>query len=222
MTEILTLLPYSEETMPSRRTAAQRRNTQRKSQPQSTPKKLKVLSSKTVYDGRVFRITSDKVQEPTGVVAQRDVVRHSGSIVILPVEESGPEPRVLLISQYRYAADAFLWELPAGRLESGEQPLAGAKRELREETGYSARQWKKALFFYPSPGFLDETMTIFLARDLTVGEAQPEEDESIECKLMPLSQAVELVMAGKIPDGKAIAGILWCAEFLRREDRGQG
>jgi ADP-ribose pyrophosphatase len=176
---------------------------------------LKVLSSKVVYQGKVFKVTSDRVQEPNGITAQRDVVRHSGSVVVLAVDETGDEPRVLLERQYRYAARAYLWELPAGRIDPGEKPLAGAKRELIEETGYRAREWKRALSFYASPGFLDETMTIYLARKLTSGEAQPEADESIECELIPLSRAVEMVLSGKLCDGKTIAGILWLVESLR-------
>ncbi len=189
----------------------------------SSPKKpakkvLKVLSSKTVYQGKVFSVTSDKVQEPNGVTATRDVIRHSGSVVILAVDESGKEPRVLLERQYRYAAQQYLWELPAGRIDPGETAAAGARRELIEETGYRAKRWKRVLVFYASPGFLDETMSIFLARDLTLGEAAPEEDESIECHLVPLSEALDMIFSGKVHDGKAIAGILWLAEAMRRGD----
>ena len=176
---------------------------------------LKVLASRIVYRGRVFNVSSDKVQEPNGITAQRDVVRHTGSVVILAVDERGEEPRVLLERQYRYAARDYLWELPAGRIDPGEKPLAAGKRELLEETGYRAKQWKRALFFYPSPGFVDETMTIYLARGLTSGEAQPEDDEAIVCELLPFSRAVAMVLAGKIRDGKTIAGILWLAERLR-------
>jgi ADP-ribose pyrophosphatase len=197
--------------MPTRK-----RSAQSKSAKQTGKKRLQVLSSKVVYKGKVFSVTSDKVREPNGVSATRDVIRHSGSIVILAIDETGNEPRVLLERQYRYAAQQYLWELPAGRIDPGESALAGAKRELIEETGYRAKRWKKALTFYASPGFLDETMTIFLAQDLTLGEAQPEEDESIECQMIPLSQAVDMVLSGKVHDGKAIAGILWLSESLRR------
>ncbi len=176
---------------------------------------LKVLSSKVVYQGKVFNVTSDKVQEPNGITAQRDVVRHSGSVVVLAVDETGDEPRVLLERQYRYAARAYLWELPAGRIDPGEKPLAAAKRELLEETGYRARDWKRALGFYASPGFLDETMTIFLGRKLTAGEAQPEADERIEYQMVSLSHAVEMVVSGQARDGKTIVGILWLAEVFR-------
>ena len=179
---------------------------------------MTVLSSKVVYAGKVFNVTSDKVREPNGITATRDVIRHSGSVVILAVDETGREPRVVLERQYRYAAQEYLWELPAGRIDPGETALAGAKRELIEETGYRAKKWKRALHFYASPGFLDETMDIYLARELTLGEAEPEDDESIECHLVPLSEAIEMIFSGKIHDGKAIAGVLWLAEAMRRGD----
>jgi ADP-ribose pyrophosphatase len=179
--------------------------------------KVQLLSSKVVYDGKVFKISSDKVKEPSGITAQRDIVRHSGSVVVLAVDQRGKEPLVLLEQQYRYAAQDYLWELPAGRIDPGESALAGAKRELIEETGYRAKLWKRALFFYASPGFLDETMTIYLARDLSEGEATPEQDEAIECKLIPLSQAIDMIFKGTIRDGKTIAGVLWLAEALRRD-----
>jgi len=176
---------------------------------------LKVLSSKVVYDGKVFKVTSDQITEPTGITARRDVVRHSGSVVVLAVDDSGKEPRVLLERQYRYAARDYLLELPAGRIDPGEKPLAAGKRELLEETGYRATRWQHALHFYSSPGFLDETMTIFYARGLTSGDAQPEDDECIEAQLLPLSQVVDMIVSGKIRDGKTIAGVLWLAELLR-------
>ena len=170
---------------------------------------LKVLSSKTVFKGRVFHVTRDRVREPNGVTAIREVIRHSGSVVVLAVDDAGPEPRVLLERQYRYAAQCFMLELPAGRIDPGEEALAAGKRELLEETGYTAKRWKRALFFYPSPGFLEETMTTFLARELKPGEAQPEGDERIEHDLVPLSDVVRLILSGKIRDGKTIAGVLW-------------
>ncbi len=189
-----------------------------KSKEPARKKNFKLLASKRVFQGPAFSVTSDRVREPSGIVARRDVVRHSGSCVILAVDDSGPELRVLLERQYRYAADDYLWELPAGRVDPGEKPLAGAKRELLEETGYRAATWKQALFFYPSPGFLDETMTVYLARGLTSGDAQPEEDESIECHLTPLCKALEMIRAGEICDGKTISSILWLAEGARNGD----
>jgi ADP-ribose pyrophosphatase len=177
--------------------------------------RLKVLSSKVVYKGPVFKVTSDRVTEPNGVTARRDVVQHPGSVVILAVDDSRAEPLVLLERQYRYAAQDFLWELPAGSLDPKEKALAGAKRELWEETGYRAKTWRRALYFYPSPGFLSETMSVYLAQGLTAGEAHPEEDEVLECIMTPLSQALEMIHSGKIRDGKTIAGVLWLAEWLR-------
>jgi len=207
--------------MPAKKPVTRKSNRNATSKEQSRKRStVELLSSKTVFQGRVFSVTSDRVKEPNGIVAQRDVVRHSGSVVILAVDDLGPEPRVLLERQYRYAAEDYLWEIPAGRIDPGESPLAGAKRELLEETGYRAKNWKRALFFYPSPGFLDETMTVYLARGLTPGPAQPEEDESIECELLPLSQVIEMIFAGKIRDGKTISAVLWLAESPRHHVSG--
>jgi ADP-ribose pyrophosphatase len=189
---------------------------QSKSSHKSPKNRLQLHSSKVVFRGKVFSVTSDKVKEPNGIVARRDVVHHSGSVVILAIDETGAEPRVLLERQYRYATRDYLLELPAGSLDPGDKPLAAGKRELLEETGYRARQWKRGLRFYPSPGFLDEIMTIYLARGLTAGDAQPEADESIEYQLVPLAQAIEMVLSGKIRDGKTISGVFWLAESLRR------
>ena len=173
---------------------------------------VQVLSSKVVHTSRVFNVTSDEIIEPSGMRARREIIRHPGSVVILAIDERKQEPAVLLIRQYRYAADRDLWELPAGRIDEGEAPLEAAQRELLEETGYSASEWKPALFYYASPGFLDETMSVFAARGLRRGKANPEEDECISSRLVPLSRAVEWVMSGKIQDGKAIAGVLWAAQ----------
>lgn len=168
-----------------------------------------MLSSREVFRGPVFWVTSDTVLEPAGVRARRDVVRHPGSVVILAVEESGPQPRVLLERQYRHAAEDYLWELPAGRIDQGEQELAAAKRELLEETGYTARRWQRILSFYASPGFVAETMALYLARGLRAGAAQPEDDEIIHMKLFPLAKAVGMVLRGTIRDAKTISGLLW-------------
>jgi len=174
-------------------------------------KKARLLSSRQAYRGKVFSVTTDEVLEPTGIRARRDIVRHSGSVVVLAVDESFSSPRVLLEKQYRHAAGKFLYELPAGRIDDGEKELEAAKRELLEETGYSARSWRRVLHFWASPGFVAETMSLYLAQGLRPGQAQPESDEVIENKLVPLKQAVAMVMDGKIEDAKTIAGVLWLA-----------
>jgi len=170
-----------------------------------------VVSSKTVYRGPVFNVVTEYVREPDiDQPLRRDIVRHQGSVVVLAVDERpGGEPRVLLARQYRHVAGGPLWELTAGRIDHGESALAGAKRELLEETGITAREWRHAFTFYSSPGFLDETMAIYLARGLTQGVAQPEEDEMIAKRFFPLPQAVRMAMNGSIRDGKTIAAILW-------------
>lgn len=171
--------------------------------------KARVLSSKVAYRGPVFWVTTDQVLEPSGVRVRRDVVRHSGSVVVLAVDESSGTPRVLLEKQYRHAAQRYLYELPAGRIDKGENELNAAKRELLEETGYSARSWKRVLRFWASPGFVAEAMSVYLARGLRPGAAQPEDDEVIEINFFPLEKAVAMVMSGTIEDAKTIAGVLW-------------
>ncbi len=174
-------------------------------------KSARVLSSRLVYRGPVFWVTSERVLEPSGVRVLREVVRHTGSVVILATEENRREPLVLFERQYRHAAESYLWELPAGRIDKGEKALAAAKRELLEETGYTASRWKKILKFYASPGFVAEPMTVFWARGLQAGPAQPEADEVIEQHLVPLSKAVRMIMRGTIRDGKTISSVLWLA-----------
>lgn len=169
----------------------------------------RVLSSREVYRGPAFTVTADQVLEPSGVRARRDIVHHSGSVVILAVEETGSQPHVLLERQYRHAAQQTLWELPAGRIDDGENGLTAAKRELLEETGCTASRWKCILRFYASPGFLAETMDIYSAHGLRRGKAQPEADEVIRTRMVPLSIAVSMVMKGTIRDAKTICGILW-------------
>jgi ADP-ribose pyrophosphatase len=181
---------------------------------------IQIISSRVAYRGPVFHVVSDDVVEPGGIRVRRDVVRHQGSVVILAVDESGPEPQVLLERQYRYAAGDFIWELPAGRVDEGESELAGAKRELWEETGYTARNWKRVLLFYSSPGFLDETMAIYLARSLRPGKAQPEADEQITTRFFPLSELVQKAVKGIFRDGKTIVGLLWLAQAAKNGEIG--
>ncbi len=132
--------------------------------------------------------------------------------MILAVDESSAEPRILLERQYRHAARQLLWELPAGRIDEGENDLVAAKRELLEETGYTASKWKRILRFFASPGFLAEAMNLYYARGLRPGKAQPEDDEVIHVRFVPLSTAVRMVMRGTIKDAKTISGILWLSQ----------
>jgi ADP-ribose diphosphatase len=181
--------------------------------------KARVISSHESYRGPVFWVTTDEVVEPSGVRTRRDIVRHSGSIVVLAVDESSGRPRVVLEKQYRHAAGRFLLELPAGRIDEGENELKAAKRELMEETGYSARSWKRILHFWASPGFVAEAMSIYLAKALKPGAAQPEDDEVIEIQLVPLKKAVSMVLKGTIQDAKTIAGVLWLDQQDRKASR---
>jgi ADP-ribose pyrophosphatase len=184
--------------------------------PRSKRNKERIISSRTVYRGPVFTVTTDQVEEPNGVRARRDLIHHSGSIVVLAVDDSTPVPRVLLERQYRHAASDYLWELPAGRIDPGEQELHAAKRELLEETGYTASRWRRILKFFASPGFVAETMAVYLATGLRSGKAQPEDDEVIYKRLVPLPAAVGMVIRGTIQDAKTISSLLWLDHMSRQ------
>jgi len=175
-----------------------------------------VLASKVSYKGKVFSVTTDTVTEPGGVTSVRDVVRHNGSVIILAVDTSvnPADPTILIERQYRHAANQFLYELPAGRIEPGEPDLAAAKRELIEETGFRAKKWSKLVKYYASPGFLAETMQVFLAEDIYPGVAEPEADEKITLLQIPLSELVKKIETGKILDGKTILSVLLFARRL--------
>jgi ADP-ribose pyrophosphatase len=176
----------------------------------------KVLESKVSYEGPLFRVLSERVQEPTGKVVHRDVIRHNGSAVILAIDKGKKksDPVVLIERQFRHAAQQFLYEVPAGKMEAGEDHLEGAQRELLEETGYRAKKWTKLVKYFASPGFLGEWMQVFLAEDLTPGEARPEEDESFELQFVPLSELLRLIGDGKIRDGKTLISVLFYTRYL--------
>ena len=164
---------------------------------------LKLISSEELIATPIFRVTMDHAVDPDGFEIRRAIVRHNGSAVMMPVDEKG---RILLVRQYRLPARRYLWELSAGRIDPGETPLKAAKRELLEETGYRAKKWTKLVKFYPSPGFVEEAMTIFIAQDLTAGQAQPMEDERIECAWFTLKQMAGMIEKGEIQDAKTIIG----------------
>ncbi|HKW88416.1 MAG TPA: NUDIX hydrolase [Candidatus Acidoferrales bacterium] len=176
------------------------------------PPRAKILSSKILLHSRVFDIRRDQIIEPDGLRSTRDVVVHSGSVVVLPVFDDG---RILLIRQYRHAVGGYLWELVAGGIEPDEAPLAGAKRELAEETGYSARQWRKLLDVFPTPGFVSERMVVYLAQDLREGAARPEADERISARSFSDREIDRWIRTGKLRDAKSIASILFYLRFIR-------
>jgi ADP-ribose pyrophosphatase len=177
-----------------------------------TADKAKVLATKTIYKGKVFSVRQDRVIEPGGVEVTRDIVEHRGSVVVLPVF---PDGDILLIRQYRHAMGDFLWELVAGRVEEGESRPASARRELLEETGYTARSVKQILEIVPSPGFCTERMWIFAATGLREGAAQPEEDERITARKVPLAALEKMIRRGSLHDGKSVSAILFYARFLK-------
>jgi ADP-ribose pyrophosphatase len=181
--------------------------------------KVALISSKLAYQGPLFDVYTDYVREPEGDTARRDVIRHSGSVVILAVDDTRnpADPLIVVERQYRHAAGQYMWEIPAGRKEPEEAVLPGAKRELLEETGYVAKRWSKIARFYVSPGFLGEWMQVYLAEGLSCGESAPDEDEYIQHQQIPLSQALEWVDSGKIIDAKSIIAILM---YVRRRAAG--
>lgn len=176
-------------------------------------RRAKILSSKILLRSRVFDVRRDKIIEPDGLRSVRDIVVHSGSVVVLPVLDDG---RIVLIRQYRHAVGRELWELVAGGMEPGEAPLAGAKRELAEETGYTARSWRKLLDVFPTPGFVSERMVVYLAQELREGEARPEDDERITTRVFAPREIERWIRSGKLRDAKSIAGILFYLRFCRR------
>jgi len=172
------------------------------------------ISTRRVYDGRVLSLDVDDVEEPGGVRAIREVVRHRGSVATLAVHDDG---RVVLIRQYRYPVDQPVWELPAGRVDPGESALEGARRELEEETGLRAARIEAMGVFYTTPGFCDETMHLFRATGLTQGPPRPEADERIEVYTCALEEARSMIGTGAICEGKTLVALL-----LERERREAG
>lgn len=160
---------------------------------------------KIVYKGPVFSIESGLVDEPGGVRARRDIIRHSGSVAVIPVHE---DSRITLIRQYRCVFGKNVVELPAGRIDAGETPLKAAKRELREEIGFGAKRWERLLRIIPSPGFLDETVTLYRASGLYRSTAEPDEDERIEACTVTLEEALGMVHNRQIEDAKTVVALL--------------
>jgi ADP-ribose pyrophosphatase len=175
------------------------------------------ISSSRIYNGRIISVDLDQVRFPDGSIGELEMVRHSGASAVVPVLEKGNDPQVLLIRQYRYAADGYVYEVPAGRLDPGESPESCAIRELREETGYSARTVHRLTTIFTTPGFTDEQIHLFIAEGLEEGESKVEQDEFLELCPMPLSRAVSMTRSGEIVDAKTAVALLLAA--LEMTDR---
>ncbi|MDY6989859.1 MAG: NUDIX hydrolase [Thermodesulfobacteriota bacterium] len=169
---------------------------------------LKVEKITNIYEGRIFNMAVEKVVLPNGVVKEREVVRHPGAAAMVPLFDDG---QVALIKQYRHAVGEFLWEVPAGTLEPDESPLACARRELVEETGFEAKDLVKVAKILPAPGYTDECIHIFLATGLTPAEQKLDDDEVLEVRPTPFERAIEMIKEGKIQDAKTITGLLLVA-----------
>jgi len=186
----------------------------------SVKTQVEVISSTLSYQGPLFSVYTDTIVE-NGREVTRDVVRHNGSVVILAIDDtkSKRDPMIVMERQYRHAAKEFLLEVPAGKLEAEEDALAGAKRELLEETGFKAKRWRKMCRYFASPGFLGEWMQVFIAEGLTLGDAQPEYDEQLEIEMVPLSKLLSMLEAGKIYDGKTLISVMLYDRLRRTEKR---
>jgi ADP-ribose pyrophosphatase len=176
-----------------------------------------VTSSTLVFDGPLFRVFSEEVQEEGVPPVRRDVIRHNGSVVILAVDDSKSkgDPLIVIERQYRHAAGQYLYEVPAGKMDEGEDRLAAAKRELIEETGFRAKKWTKLTRYFASPGFLGEWMQVFVAEGLTAGEAKPEADENLEIYMVRLSEILRLIDSGEIRDGKTLVSVMLYARLRK-------
>jgi len=173
------------------------------------------VNSARVYTGKIVSLDVDTVRFPDGSTGELEMIRHPGASAVVPFlsDPQGDDPQVLMIRQYRYAADGYLYEIPAGRLDPGENPRDCAARELKEETGCTAEQLDHLLTMYTTPGFTDEKIHLFMATGLTVGETKHEADEFLDLHPMLLSRALEMVQGGEIQDGKTALGLLFAAEF---------
>lgn len=165
----------------------------------------KQLDSTQIYDGVILKVFRDRVELPNGKTALREVVRHPGGVIILPVDGEG---NVYMVRQFRYACGRTILEIPAGKLEYGEEPLGAAQRELEEEIGAKAESWESLGDVWPTPGFCDELQRLYLARGLTFGEADPDEDEFLEQVRIPFAEAFAMAADGRLQDSKTAVALL--------------
>lgn len=174
------------------------------------------LDSRRVYTGRVVRLDVDHVRFPDGSTGQLEIIRHPGAAAIVPCvsDPPGKDPTILLIRQYRYAAGGFLWEVPAGTLDPGEDPETCARRELLEEAGVRAARLEPLTSIFTTPGFTDEVIHLYLASGLEQGTPLRERDEFIEVVPQPLSTVLARIRAGEVRDAKSIVAILYMAAFV--------
>ncbi len=170
-----------------------------------------ILHSEYLYRGKILNLKVNQVRLPNKNIAIREIVEHPGAAVIVALDD---QERVLMVRQYRSAAEKELLEIPAGTLKSGEDPAFCATRELKEETGYQATEWEPLGYFNSSPGFSTEKMYLYFARQLTLAGASPEEDEEITVEWVPLSQALGMIESGEIVDAKTIIGIYRASKRL--------
>ncbi len=172
------------------------------------------ISSMRVYNGRVISLDIDEVRFPDGSIGSLEMVRHPGASAVVPLlDADADDPEVLLIRQYRYAANGYLYEIPAGRLDVGESPMECAHRELSEETGYRAERVEQLFTMYTTPGFTDEKIHLFLATGLTAGESHREADEFMELVPTKMSRALSMIEQGEIQDAKTALALLFAAGF---------
>ena len=172
----------------------------------------RTLHSQRIYEGKIVNLRVDTVELPSGKKTKREIVEHGGCTAIVALDS---EKNVLLVRQYRKAVERMLLEIPAGGIEPGEEPLEGARRELEEETGFSAERWEHLSVFYTSPGFCTEFMHLYLATELQPAERAADDDEHIEVVRVPLKKSLELVASGEICDAKSIAGLLLALRKVR-------
>jgi ADP-ribose pyrophosphatase len=170
-----------------------------------------VLASERVYEGRILNLRVDEIRTPTGVEALREIVENGGAVAMVALDD---QQRVVLVKQYRHAVRGLVIEIPAGKLDGDEDPLEGAQRELREETGFRAGRFERLGNFYPAPAWSTELVYLYLATDLTPGPAQLEADEAIELLRVPLTEAIDMIHSGAIIDGKTIAALLLAQQRL--------